>query len=641
MKNNIRYRSDIDGLRAVAVIGVILYHLEISINNNLLFPGGFLGVDVFFVISGYLITSIILKEHNIEKKFNFLDFYKRRIRRLVPALLFVLLTSLVFAYLFLLPIQFKSYINSLFSSIFFYSNLHFHYTGQSYGQSILSTQPLLHTWSLSVEEQFYILYPLLIIFFLKILKTKVKFIFYLFITASIIFTSYMAENHSSFNFYMITNRAWELACGALLSINHFQIKKKRRNNFWKIFGLILIIFSFLYFDSSTAHPSYLTLIPVLGSCLIIDNYHKESFVDKILTNRLFVKIGLISYSLYLWHHPILSFGKISGLTENSIFFKFILILISFFLSIFTYTYIERYFRDYKKINFKKLSFIILSIIFLLILITGPLVEKQKKKYPKILHNLYEQRWFVTKQYHKPCFQRKKYFCFFGNPSNQHTVFLIGDSVMASLQEELRINLEERRINFIPMTNAGCDFLDYKKQNKFCNKEIQLNRKKKINQFRESTIIMHLNYKNIGNDLEKITSFIDNINKYLLLGYKIILINPIPQFKENVSETIYKIYEKNKKNFLNRYKKNEKIILNHKFYSEQTLIITKKLNKLSHKNLFFIHPDKIFCNTEGNNECLANSFKNIYFTDASHLSKVGSKMINFDLIELIEEINYKN
>ncbi len=640
MKNNIRYRSDIDGLRAVAVIGVILYHLEISIDNYLLFSGGFLGVDVFFVISGYLITSIILKEHSIEKKFNFLEFYKRRIRRLVPALLFVLLASLVCAYLFLLPIQFKSYINSLFSSIFFYSNLHFHYTGQSYGQSILSTQPLLHTWSLSVEEQFYILYPLLFIFFFKILKTQIKFVFYVFIIVSLIFTSYMSVDHSSFNFYMITNRAWELACGALLSINHFQIKKKRRNSFWKIFGLILIIFSFLYFDSSNAHPSYLTLIPVLGSCLIIDNYYKEGFVDKILTNRFFVKIGLISYSLYLWHHPILSFGKISGLTENSLFFKFVLILISFSLSIFTYAYIERYFRDYKKINFKKLAFIISSIIFSLIILAGFLVEKQKKKYPKILHDLYEQRWFVTKQYHKPCFQRKKYFCFFGNQTNQHTVFLVGDSLMASLQEELRINLAERRINFIPMTNAGCDFLNYKKQNKFCNKEIQLNREKKINQFKESIIIVHLNYRNIENNDEKIMSFIDNINKYLLLGHKIILINPIPQFKENVSETIYKIYRENKNNFLDKYNKNEKISLNHKLYSKQTLTITQELDKLSHKNLFFIYPDKIFCKTEENNECLANSLKNIYFTDASHLSRVGSEMINSDLIKLIEKINYK-
>ena len=323
MEKKIKYRSDIDGLRALAVIGVILYHSEISIGNNLLFSGGFLGVDVFFVISGYLITSIILKAQVIENNFSFLEFYKRRVRRLVPALLVVLITSLVFAYLLLLPIQFKSYLNSVLSSIFFYSNIYFHYSGEAYGQTILSNQPLLHTWSLSVEEQFYILYPILFIFILKVFKDRVKFIFYIFIITSVIFSSYMSENHSSFNFYMITNRAWELACGALISINHFQEKKKKKNNFWKIFGFVLIIFSFIYFDSTNNHPSYLTLIPVLGCCIIIDNYNKNNLIDKILTNKLIVKIGLISYSLYLWHHPILSFGKISGLTEHSLLSKFI------------------------------------------------------------------------------------------------------------------------------------------------------------------------------------------------------------------------------------------------------------------------------------------------------------------------------
>tara|TARA_B100001093_G_scaffold224561_1_gene215154 strand:+ start:296 stop:2206 length:1911 start_codon:yes stop_codon:yes gene_type:complete len=635
MEKKIKYRSDIDGLRALAVIGVILYHTEIRIGDNLLFSGGFLGVDVFFVISGYLITSIILKEHVTRNNFSFLEFYKRRVRRLVPALLIILTTSLVFAYFLLLPIQFKSYLNSVLSSIFFYSNIYFHYSGEAYGQTILSNQPLLHTWSLSVEEQFYILYPILFIFILRIFKNKVKFIFYIFIITSVIFSSYMSENHTSFNFYMITNRAWELACGALISINHFQEKNNNKNNLWKIFGFVLIIFSFVYFDSANNHPSYLTLIPVLGCCMIIDKHNKKNVIDIILTNKFFVKIGLISYSLYLWHHPILSFGKISGLTENSLFSKFILITISFFLSILTYTYVEKYFRDHNKVSFKKLATIILTTLFSLILLANIFVEKQKKNYPEILQNLYDRTWFTTKQYYKPCFQRKKFFCFFGNSNNQQTVFLVGDSIMASLQEELKNNLLKRQINFIPMTNAGCDFLNLKKQNKFCNKNIQLNREYKIKEFKEATIIMHLNYKNIGNDIDIISSYIHNINKYLNLGYKIIVINPIPQWNKNVSQTIHRIYKNNKKNFLDELIKKEKINLDYKNYSSQISKITEELDKLSHKNLFFIYPDKIFCNIEENNKCLANSLENIYFTDTAHLSKVGSQMINSELIKLIE------
>ena len=222
MKKKIAYRKDIDGLRAIAVLGVILYHSELSIGENVLLSGGFLGVDVFFVISGYLITSIIYQEFYLKKNFSFLNFYERRLRRLIPALLFVLITSIIFAYLILLPVQFKAYVDSILSSIFFYSNLYFHYSGQAYGEMVLSTQPLLHTWSLSVEEQFYILYPILLITLLTFFKNKIKLFFYISIITSIIFASYINQNHSSFSFYMIFTRAWELVCGGLIALKHLE-----------------------------------------------------------------------------------------------------------------------------------------------------------------------------------------------------------------------------------------------------------------------------------------------------------------------------------------------------------------------------------------------------------------------------------
>lgn len=173
MQKKKSYRRDIDGLRALAVLGVVFYHSEILINKVLIFSGGFLGVDIFFVISGYLITSIIYKENKV-KKFSFINFYIRRIRRLLPALLVVLFVSLIFSYFLFLPVEFKSYLDSIISSIFFYSNFYFHYSGQAYGQTILSTKPLLHTWSLAVEEQFYILYPIFLIFSIYLFKKKNK-----------------------------------------------------------------------------------------------------------------------------------------------------------------------------------------------------------------------------------------------------------------------------------------------------------------------------------------------------------------------------------------------------------------------------------------------------------------------------------
>ena len=154
------YRSEIDGLRSLAVIGVIFYHAEIILGSFRIFPGGFLGVDIFFVISGYLITSLILKEYQLKNSFSFKNFYKRRAKRLLPALLLVILVFSIFSYFYLLPIQFEEFIKSSIASIFFFSNVFFHYSGQAYGAQVLSEIPLLHSWSLSVEEQFYILYPI-------------------------------------------------------------------------------------------------------------------------------------------------------------------------------------------------------------------------------------------------------------------------------------------------------------------------------------------------------------------------------------------------------------------------------------------------------------------------------------------------
>tara|TARA_B100000767_G_scaffold202932_1_gene189826 strand:+ start:1157 stop:3085 length:1929 start_codon:yes stop_codon:yes gene_type:complete len=637
------YRKDIDGLRAIAVLGVIFYHSEILIGNKFFLSGGFLGVDIFFVISGYLITSIIYQENKTKKTFSFLNFYERRIRRLLPALLVVLSFSLFLTYFFLLPVQFKAYINSVISSIFFYSNFYFHYSGQAYGETILSSKPLLHTWSLAVEEQFYILYPIFFVFCINFFKFKIKYLFYFIIIISVLFASIISENHASFNFYMIVTRAWELMIGGLVALKHFNEKKIiKENKYLPFIGLLLILFSFYFFDDPHKHPTYLTLIPIIGCCLIINNKKDDNFLSKILSNKIMVSIGLISYSLYLWHHPILSLGKISGITENNSFIKILLIIISFILSILTYHYVEKKFRNKKIISNRNLKLILLPIICCLIFLSVFLPQKQKKLYPEILVDLYDQTWFTTKQFNKPCFQRKTFFCRFGDDPKNETVFLIGDSVMASIQEELKNNLINRNINFIPMTNAGCDFFDKTKNNKedsFCNPKIQKKRNIKIQEYKKSTIILHLNYKNISkNNDEDLSNFIYNINKYLNLNYKIILMYPIPQWSTNVSKLIEKQFNENKTLFFDRLKNNKNFIyLDYDEYIINTKKIFDKFDELNHKNLFKIYPHQKFCNKEIPNRCLAHSSNHIFVVDGSHLSKKGSMYINTDLIKLLDKI----
>tara|TARA_B100000282_G_C31591393_1_gene425850 strand:- start:17 stop:808 length:792 start_codon:yes stop_codon:yes gene_type:complete len=263
-----------------------------------------------------------------------------------------------------------------------------------------------------------------------------------------------------------------------------------------------------------------------------------------------------------------------------------------------------------------------------------------------MKDLYNQTWFTTKQFYKPCFQRKNIFCSFVSNEKKQTVFLVGDSLMASIQEELKNSLIIRDLNFVPMTNAGCDFLDknFNQNNKFCDLSIQQNRMNKIKQFDKSIIILHLNYKNLyqNNDSEFIDTYINNINKYLDLDYKLILIYPIPQWPINISQNLGERFKNDKKFFLQELKDPDNFIyLDYNDFRNDTKKIFEKFDELKHLNLFKVFPHKNFCNNTIKDRCLAHSSEDIYVIDGSHLSKKGSKILNDDLIKIIDKINLNN
>ena len=211
------YRPEIDGLRAIAVGAVVLYHSQISIFGEKVFKGGFIGVDIFFVISGYLITSIILKELITTGSFSFKYFYERRIRRILPALLLVMLVSLPFAWMYFIPSSFIDFSKSILYSLGFSSNFYFHYSGQEYGAIDGLLKPFLHTWSLSVEEQFYILFPIiLLIIFLHCRKYLIH-ILIIGLIISLGLAEWSSRNYSSVSFYFLHTRMWELLAGSILA----------------------------------------------------------------------------------------------------------------------------------------------------------------------------------------------------------------------------------------------------------------------------------------------------------------------------------------------------------------------------------------------------------------------------------------
>jgi peptidoglycan/LPS O-acetylase OafA/YrhL len=365
----LKYRPEIDGLRTIAVLSVIIYHAEFSYDEGLLLPGGFFGVDVFFVISGFLITSLIMSEQYRTGSFSISRFYERRARRLLPALLTVILVSIPFAWKFLLPEQHVDYAKSLIASLLFGSNIYWHDSLLQYGAEAGLFKPFLHTWSLAVEEQYYIIFPLILLAIFKWSKNNTIVILSAGFLLSLEFSNWITPQYSSFSFYMLPSRFWELLAGSILAnILHFHPQKENDallNRTMPVLGLFFIIHSILFIDFNAVHPGYITLLPVLGTVFIIWFSNGNDLVTKVLSSKLFISIGLVSYSLYLWHYPIFAFLRIDGNFESP-GKKVLGIILTFLFSFVSYKLIEKPFRSSRTISNK----IFIPVIFSLSLSVG-------------------------------------------------------------------------------------------------------------------------------------------------------------------------------------------------------------------------------------------------------------------------------
>jgi peptidoglycan/LPS O-acetylase OafA/YrhL len=294
-----RYRADIDGLRAIAVLYVIAYHMGLRFSH-----GGYIGVDVFFVISGFLITSIIARDLDA-CRFTISGFYVRRIRRIFPALFAMLLLTTVAAYFLLWPEELKAYGTSLLAAVGSVSNFYF-WNATGYFEAQHSTVPLLHTWSLAVEEQFYLIFPLLLGLLYRMRRNRHAFqVLSICAAASLAISAWAAYRHPAFAFYWPLSRAWELLLGSMLAIKRIPgMERPVVRNMAGLTGLGLILFSGIWYTDYTPFPGLAALAPCLGACLIIGAGGK-TLVGLILSSPPMRFIGKISYSLYLWHWPVI------------------------------------------------------------------------------------------------------------------------------------------------------------------------------------------------------------------------------------------------------------------------------------------------------------------------------------------------
>jgi peptidoglycan/LPS O-acetylase OafA/YrhL len=336
-----QYRREIDGLRAIAVIPVILFHAGFQT-----FGGGFIGVDVFFVISGYLITSIILAER-AAGTFSLAKFWERRARRILPALYAVILFCIPTAWLLMLPDDLENFGQSMVATTLFSNNVLLWLTSGYFGLAN-EFKPLLHTWSLGVEEQFYLLFPLILL-----LSWRLGPRWPVSVATTLLFASLAAAQWAPdpiAKFFLLPTRAWELLIGVLLALSGWQDFNLPVRQAGSCLGLLLLVYAALAFDQTTPFPGIHALVPVSGTALIILFAMPDTWVGKLLASKILVGIGLISYSLYLWHQPLLSFLRISSLDEPSVYQITLAIAATFLLAMISWRFVERPFRNKQAIS---------------------------------------------------------------------------------------------------------------------------------------------------------------------------------------------------------------------------------------------------------------------------------------------------
>ncbi len=459
MRAGLKYRPDIDGLRAIAVVLVVMYHLGVGFTK-----GGFIGVDIFFVISGYLISGIISSEIDAGH-FSLLGFYERRVRRLFPALFGMLIFSSALAYLVLFPPELEYFGATLAAATIFLANILF-YNGEGYFAGTHQAIPLLHTWSLAVEEQFYLLYPLALAPLLGRNKGALCW-FALVVAAALSFALclFLVKHDRSAAFFLLPSRAWELLLGCLLALGAIPELRHERHRQWaSIVGLLAILIAAGAINRGTAFPGWAAMAPCLGAVMIIHSGAKgDTLVYRLLSSRYAVFIGLISYSLYLWHWPLIVFytAHFGFLSDTE---RLLLGATSIAVAALSWRYVESPFRQRRRMPRRKLLFSAAAMASASALLLAALfvaTDGLSNRYPASVRQLAEFKYDPDPQMrHGTCFISR---AFSQKPAvdqtclrldaNRRNILLVGDSHAAHYWAGLAAVFTD--INFLQATASGC------------------------------------------------------------------------------------------------------------------------------------------------------------------------------------------
>ncbi len=452
------YRAEVDGLRALAVLPVILFHAGVQA-----LPGGFLGVDVFFVISGYLISRILLIELE-GGEFSLLSFYERRARRILPALFVVMCFTFPFAYWLSPPEAFAGYLSSLRATALFFSNIHF-WQSIGYFNPTAEEQPLLHTWSLGVEEQFYILFPLLLWVVWSFARRHLLPVFTGLLLVAFVVCLFQVSESRDAAFFLLHARAWELFAGVIVTLLERKIdivtfRTRRTAQVLATVGIACIMFGFFAVTNADEVPGWPTLYPVVGTVLVLLFAGGDGFAGRVLTAKPVVAFGLVSYGAYLWHHPLFAFARLYSINQPGLWLMLGLAVLAVALAILAYHLVEKPFRDRKRVSrclvFSLAPFaifIVVAVSMLGLARNWPESRFDPKLLAQVLPPLYktESCHWTLPDADTPDIR----FCRIGAEGVPHPVIIWGDSHAQALVGEIDAALKIKGLSGVYVNTTKC------------------------------------------------------------------------------------------------------------------------------------------------------------------------------------------
>ncbi len=653
------YRSDIDGLRAIAVLVVVLFHSGLDGLG-----GGYVGVDIFFVISGFLITGIIVRELG-SGDFSIVKFYERRCRRILPALVVVVMACVAVGYLLLTPEASRDLGESVVATALFSSNMLFFFES-GYFDRAAELKPLLHTWSLAVEEQYYLFFPMLLVLIAKLGKAYYARWLISLGLISFTFCIVLTGTDPSAAFYWIPSRGWELLVGSVIAL---QIIPRPENRLLRetcsFSGAILLAYSVLRFTPETPFPGVAAAVPIFGAALIIySGTAGSSLVSRALSLRPLVFIGLISYSLYLWHWPILVYAKIYLIEEPSLSVKALMLLCTFIISALSWRFVETPFRKKALLGDRARLFGFFAVVSVALVASGSLLISGQGSNKPVDHRVdlgpqESSSWVRWNSCGDDFFQIDKGEnpCSIGEATGKTRFIVWGDSHAGALADGIDLSAKKSRLKGILANQTACPpllgierrnrtscsefnqhVLDFVSQNRTIETVILVGRwalSTKGTRYKEEPgdPVYLVNVEDPDNhsrsNLELFQRGLRNtVNTLRGMGKDVVLVNPIPEVGYDVPSALVIA----KKRGLDV---NDIVAPTLDEYRERTREVRSVFDKLQAQSLVnLVTPETFLCD---GSTCKVSIDDTPLYRDDDHLSIFGSEFVSQAFDKIFEEM----